>query len=52
MTTLEQIRAEVDAAKRIAMANFERTYGTRDVKAVAVGIVENTAAGRITWTSR
>ena len=48
--TVSEIHAEIDAAKKLAMENFERTYGTRDVKAVAVGLVNNTAAGRIKWT--
>lgn len=28
---VEQIRAQVEAAKKVAMANFERDWGTRDV---------------------
>jgi hypothetical protein len=32
--TVEQIRAQVEAAKKTAMANFERDWGTRDVQKV------------------
>jgi len=32
--TVEQIRAQVEAAKKRAMANFERDWGTRDVSIV------------------
>lgn len=46
---LEAFRAELDAAKATAMANFEATFGTRDVKAVVTGLVANTNAGRIKW---
>ncbi len=31
---ISRIRAEVAAAKKIAMANFERDWGTRDVRTV------------------
>ena len=34
MQTVEQIRAEVEAAKVHAMQNFEATWGTRDVRKV------------------
>lgn len=30
----KRLLAEVSAAKRVAMANFERTWGTRDVSVV------------------
>ena len=33
--TVEQIRAEVEAAKKIAMVRFEADWGTRDVRKVA-----------------
>lgn len=33
-TTVDEIRAQVEAARRVAMANFERDWGTRDVRAV------------------
>lgn len=33
--TVAEIRAQVEAAKIVAMNNFERTWGTRDVQAVA-----------------
>jgi hypothetical protein len=42
--TIEQIRAEVEAAKRVAMNNFERDWGTRDVQKV-VGALRQTIAG-------
>lgn len=32
--TVEQIRAEVEAAKKVAMANFRRDWGTGDVREV------------------
>lgn len=35
MKTVQQIRAEVEAAKKLAMGNFERDWGTRDVQKVA-----------------
>jgi hypothetical protein len=34
MKTVSQIRAEIEAAKILAMNNFERNWGTRDVSAV------------------
>jgi hypothetical protein len=34
MKTVQQIRAEIEAAKKVAMANFERDWGTRDVQKV------------------
>ena len=36
--TIEQIRAEVEAAKRVAMQNFERDWGTRDVQQVVAAL--------------
>jgi hypothetical protein len=39
--TVEQIRAEVEAAKKVAMQNFERDWGTRDVQKV-VGALRQT----------
>lgn len=42
--TVEQIRAEVEAAKKVAMANFERDWGTRDVMKV-VGALRQTIPG-------
>ena len=32
--TVAQIRAEVEAAKKVAMKNFERDWGTSDVREV------------------
>jgi hypothetical protein len=32
--TVAEIRAQVEAAKIVAMSNFERTWGTRDVQTV------------------
>lgn len=32
--TVEQIRAEIEAAKVLAMRNFKRNWGTDDVKVV------------------
>jgi hypothetical protein len=42
--TVEQIRAEVEAAKALAMQSFERDWGTRDVQKV-VGALRQTIAG-------
>lgn len=36
--TVEQIRAEVEAAKKVAMQNFERDWGTRDVQKVVAAL--------------
>jgi hypothetical protein len=44
MKTVEQIRAEVEAAKIVAMNNFERDWGTRDVQKV-VGALRQTIPG-------
>ena len=40
-STVAEVRAQVEAAKRVAMANFERNWGTRDVGAV-VGALAKT----------
>ena len=32
--TVVELRAEIEAAKKVAMANFERDWGTRDVMKV------------------
>lgn len=34
LKTVAELRAEIDAAKVVAMARFERDWGTRDVGAV------------------
>lgn len=34
MQTVEQIRAEIEAAKKVARANFRRDWGTDDVQSV------------------
>lgn len=36
--TIEQIRAEVDRAKVLAMRNFERDWGTRDIAKVVTAL--------------
>jgi hypothetical protein len=41
--TIEQIRAEVEAAKKVAMQSFERDWGTSDVQKV-VGALRQTIA--------
>lgn len=32
--TVQELRQKIDAAKVVAMANFERDWGTRDVRKV------------------
>jgi len=44
MQTVEQIRAEVEAAKKQAMVNFERDWGTDDVR-VVMGALRKTIPG-------
>ena len=41
MQTVEQIRADVAAAKRVAMNRFAADWGTRDV-AVVIGALRHT----------
>ena len=36
--TVEQIRAEMEVAREIAMRNFERDWGTRDVRQVVAAL--------------
>lgn len=36
--TVEQIRAEVEAAKKVAMQNFQRDWGTSDVQQVVAAL--------------
>lgn len=43
MQTVAEIRAQIEAAKKVAMANFERDWGTRDVQKV-VGALRGTIA--------
>jgi hypothetical protein len=40
----QDLRAQVEAAKLVAMANFERDWGTRDVQKV-VGALRQTIPG-------
>jgi hypothetical protein len=42
--TVQEIRAQVEAAKIVAMNNFERDWGTRDVRKV-VGALRETIPG-------
>ena len=42
--TVEELRAQVDAAKIVAMDNFERDWGTRDVGKV-MGALRQTIPG-------
>jgi len=36
--TVEEIRAEMEAARKVAMRNFERDWGTRDVSRVLAAL--------------
>jgi len=36
--TVKQIRAEMEAAKKVAMKNFERDWGTSDVQQVVAAL--------------
>ena len=38
--TAAEIRAEVEKAKKVAMANFERDWGTRDVAKIVSALRE------------
>jgi len=54
--TVEQVRAEVEAAKRVAMANFRRDWGTDNVGkvwgALAEAIPASTSGGDAIRTAR